>query len=102
MRKSGEASQRYFASRSLAKQISASISVQSSEIPSYQSLQEKFAQAQKKYAGKTSIPCPPYWGGYALIPRCFEFYISDKNRLNQRVLYQRNADDTWQIKYLSS
>ena len=98
---SREASQRYFASRSLAKQISASISVQSSEIPSYQSLQEKFAQEQKKSAGKTSIPCPPYWGGYALIPRCFEFYISDKKRLNERVLYERNADDTWRIKCLS-
>ena len=96
-----EASERYFASRSLDKQVSASISQQSREILSYQSLQEKFAQAQKKYAGQTSIPCPPHWGGYALMPRCFEFFISDASRLNQRVLYQRHRDDTWQIKYLS-
>ena len=98
---SREASERYFASRSLAKQISASISSQSSEIASYQSLQAKFAQAQKKYEGHTSIPCPPHWGGYALAPRCFEFFISDEDRLNERVLYQRTADDKWQIKYLS-
>lgn len=98
---SREVSEQYFASRPLASQISALISQQSCEIPSYQSLQEKFAKAQKKYVGRTSIPCPPHWGGYALTPSCFEFFISEDNRLNQRILYQRTTDDTWQIKYLS-
>lgn len=99
---SREASARYFASRSLAKQISASISAQSRTITSYQSLQKKFVQAQKKYAGQSSIPCPSYWGGYALTPRSFEFYLSDDNRLNERVCYARNSDDRWHITYLSS
>lgn len=99
---SREASARYFASRPLAKQISASISAQSRTITSYQSLQKKFVQAQKKYAGHTSIPCPSYWGGYALTPRSFEFYLSDDNRLNERVYYERDRDDMWHITYLSS
>jgi len=99
---SREASARYFASRPLAKQISASISAQSRTIPSYQSLQQKFVQTQKKYAGHTSIPCPAYWGGYALTPRSFEFYLSDDNRLNERVYYERDRDDMWHITCLSS
>ena len=99
---SREASARYFASRPLAKQISASISAQSRAIPSYQSLQQKFVQTQKKYAGHTSIPCPDYWGGYALTPRSFEFFLSDDNRLNERVYYERDRDDMWHITYLSS
>lgn len=99
---SREASVRYFVSRSLAKQISASISAQSRTITSYQSLQKKFVQAQKKYAGQSSIPCPPHWGGYALTPRSFEFYLSDDNRLNERVCYARNSDNRWHITYLSS
>ena len=92
---SRQASARYFASRSLDKQISASISKQSSEIASYQSLQEKFSQAQKQYAGQQGIPCPSHWGGYALTPSRFEFYIADDSRLNQRVLYKRTSNDEW-------
>ena len=98
---SRQASEHYFASRPLANQISASISAQSQEIPSYQSLRDKFTQAQEKYAGHTTIPCPPHWGGYALTPRRIEFYISDTHRLNQRVLYQRTDNDEWQLKYLA-
>ncbi len=97
---SREASQRYFASRALAKQISASISDQSSVIPSYQNLQQRFTQAQTEHTGD-SLPCPPHWGGYAMTPGCFEFYISDENRLNERVYYECNGGGGWQIKYLS-
>ena len=98
---SRDQSERYFASRPLARQISSYISRQSREIPSYQSLQEEFVQAQQQYAGQTSLPCPPHWGGYALIPQRCEFYRGDESRLNERVLYVREAGDTWQIKYLS-
>ena len=95
------AAEHYFASRTLAKQISATLSQQSQPIPSYQSLREEFAQTQQKYAGYTTLPCPPYWGGYGLTPHYVEFYIGDEHRLSPRLLYQRDEDGQWQITYLS-
>ena len=68
---SREVSERYFASRSLAKQISASISAQSSEIPSYQSLQEKFIQVRKKIRGANLHPLPPALGRICSDPTLF-------------------------------
>ena len=53
------ASEHYFAARTLAKQISTTISQQSQAIPSYQSLREEFTQAQQQYAGHTSLPVLP-------------------------------------------
>ena len=95
------ASERYFAARTLAKQISTTISQQSQTIPSYQSLREEFAQAQQQYASHTSLPCPPHWGGYGLTPHYFEFYIADEHRLSQRLAYQHTDDAKWQTTYLS-
>ncbi len=98
---SREVSTRYFTSRPLARQISAVISPQSEVIPSHQSLREKFAQAQRKYARHTELPCPPHWGGYALQPQRCEFFVAHDNRLNERVLYEQQMDDKWHIKYLA-
>lgn len=32
--------------------------------------------------------CPPFWGGYTLVPERMEFFEHSKNRINHRVVYE--------------
>ena len=83
---SEEDSDEYFLSRPRDSQISASASIQSKVINSYEELLKRAKFLEEKISGK-AIKRPKRWGGYRLIPHKIEFWINQPNRIHQRELF---------------
>ena len=88
----------YFASRPRGSQIGAWASRQSSVVADRGVLELAAAEAEDRYPD--SVPRPPWWGGFVLSPLTVEFWQGRPDRLHDRVLYRREADD-WTIERLS-
>lgn len=90
----------YFATRPRESQLSATASPQSRVVPNRQSLIEAVAQAEAACESR-DVPCPETWGGYRLVPHCFEFWQGRPNRLHDRIRYRLNAEGAWTIDRLA-
>jgi pyridoxamine 5'-phosphate oxidase len=96
---SSKDSEEYFHSRPRGSQIGAQVSAQSTVIESREELEKQYEELEKKYEGK-EIPLPDNWGGFILMPDCFEFWQSRENRLHDRIRYSK-ADTGWKIERLA-
>lgn len=90
---------KFFLKRPTDSQISAWASPQSRIVESRKVLQMMWDKMKQKYAdGK--VPLPSFWGGYRVAPKTVEFWQGRKNRLHDRFLYQRQADNSWIVNRL--
>lgn len=92
-------SEAYFRTRARLSQLGAWASHQSEVIPDYDYFQKKLAEYERKFEGQ-EVPCPPYWGGYRLEARRFEFWFGHLGRLHERFVYEREAGG-WKTCMLS-
>lgn len=92
----------YFATRPRGSQLAAWASHQSSELVDRAELERRFAEAEERFAGH-DVPCPPYWGGYRLAPDEVELWQGRRNRMHDRLRYERDPSRPggWRIVRLS-
>ncbi len=88
----------YFASRARASQIGAWASHQSQTLPARAELDARVAEFERRFEGKT-VPRPPNWGGYLLVPDMIEIWYGQRARLHERVRYEP-ADRVWAKRLL--
>jgi pyridoxamine 5'-phosphate oxidase len=89
----------YFQSRPEGSRIGAWASPQSRVIENRTALEALEQAATARFAGGT-IPRPPHWGGYRLVPHAAEFWQGRQNRLHDRFRYHR-AGDGWTLERLA-
>lgn len=96
---SQEESDEYFATRPHGSQIGAWASKQSAPIRSRDALIKKSEAYLKKFEG-LQVPRPPQWGGYRVIPKLFEFWSGQPDRLHDRIRYRKRGSE-WIMDRLS-
>lgn len=89
-------SESYFQTRPRLSQLGAWASRQSHQLSSYEELQARVEEFDKKFANQ-NIPCPEHWGGFHVLPLEIEFWFGHQGRLHERYVYQRSdLDKAWQ------
>lgn len=94
-------SDEYFDSRPRESQIGAWASPQSQVIPDREFLEQRVAQFNERFENE-SVPRPPTWGGWRLLPAQFEFWQGRPSRLHDRFRYTLVENATnWKIERLA-
>jgi pyridoxamine 5'-phosphate oxidase len=89
----------YFFSRPEGSRIGAWASPQSSVINNRKILEENVVRFKEEF--KNSIPRPPHWGGYRVMPFKIEFWQGRSNRLHDRILYTKTPNGSWKVERLA-
>lgn len=91
---------KYFVTRPRGSQLGAWASGQSQMIDS-RSILETMVESMKQKFADGEVPLPPFWGGYRVKPKTFEFWQERENRLHDRFYYQKNEAGDWFIERLA-
>jgi pyridoxamine 5'-phosphate oxidase len=89
----------YFATRPRGSQIGAWASAQSEVVADRAALDAAEQKIAARF-GDGTVPRPPFWGGYRLVPQCVEFWQGRINRLHDRLRYTRRGA-TWELERLA-
>ena len=88
----------YFATRAKESRLGAWASRQDKRVESREELVRKVEEVKERFKDK-DIPCPPWWGGWRVIPSRFEFWQGQPGRLHDRFEYieEKNRWKIWRL-----
>ena len=85
----------YFDQRKVLSNIAASVSLQSQPLDSRETLKHAFEEKLQAYQDAGTLERPAHWGGYVLEPSYWEFWVGQRNRMHDRIAYQK-TDTAWE------
>lgn len=89
----------YFETRPRGSQVAAWASEQSRPIQSRDALEQRFDDAEQRFANESVVPRPEHWGGFRIVPTRIEFWKGRSNRMHDRIVYDR-VDQAWNVTRL--
>jgi pyridoxamine 5'-phosphate oxidase len=89
----------YFKKRPRKSQLGSLASRQSKVLASRKVLEEEYERLAKEYENE-EVPLPPFWGGFKIVVRSFEFWQGRESRLHDRFEYHLEGNK-WKIERLS-
>jgi len=89
----------YFATRARDSQIGAWASHQSRPMSGKLDLEKNVAKFAAKF-GVSTVPRPPHWSGFRIVPRRMEFWSEGAFRLHKRVVYEKGNTGDWGVSRL--
>ncbi len=89
----------YYNSRPYKNRIGAWASSQSEDLDKRETFLKKVKEFEKKFNDQNSVPRPPHWSGWRVIPKEIEFWLDGEGRIHERLLYYKNNKE-WKRKLL--
>ena len=81
----------YFASRSRGSRVAAAASEQSRPLASRAEYEARVAEVEARNPGET-VPRPPHWGGFRVLPIRLEFWQDMPFRMHDRLVFERQGE----------
>jgi pyridoxamine 5'-phosphate oxidase len=92
----------YWAGRPRGSQLGAWASAQSVEVRDRRVLDDALESATQRFADADSVPPPPHWGGWRIVPEQVEFWQGRGNRMHDRLRFELDSHDrTWSVHRLA-
>ncbi len=89
----------YYNSRPYKNKIGAWASSQSQLLDKRETFIKKISEFEKKFDKSTTVPRPPHWSGWRVLPKEIEFWLDGEGRIHERLVYFKK-NSKWEKKLL--